>query len=181
MVRNENVPESREGNAGEYELAGNPIATIDHVRRIVDEYDLRWRGPRFSWPRATSRAEEDQPHLVAALPGRRPRPSGRAGNGRPDEKSASIDSHLCVSRPYAHRSPARRMRPPASGQLPNDIKLSGERSESAAAVLGGLPMKCPPHQLSKAPLGRRNEAARRHRETVEMSAGAAQRRGDGEP
>src|SRR6185436_17903855 len=93
MVRQENVPESRQWHAGEYELARNTVATIDHVSRVVEEYDLCWRGARLSWPRSTSRAEEDQLHLVA-LPGRRPRPEGRTGHGCcPNEKSASIDSH----------------------------------------------------------------------------------------
>jgi hypothetical protein len=105
MVCNENVPESGQGHAGEYELPGNSVATVDHVGRVVEEYDLCRRGARPSWPRSTSRSEEDQPHLVA-LSDRRPRPEYGARHGRcSDEKSASIDSHLGVSLYLAHRSP----------------------------------------------------------------------------
>jgi hypothetical protein len=104
MVRNENVPESRQRHTGKYELAGNPIATVDHVRCVVDEDHLRWCGPRLSRPRPTSRAEEDQLHLAASLPDCQPRAEGRTGHGcYPDQKSASIDSHLRIRRCFAHR------------------------------------------------------------------------------
>ena len=92
VMRQEDVPEARQCNAGEYELARNTIATIDHVRAIVDEDDLCGRGVRLSWSRSPSRPEEDQRHSIA-LPGRQPRPESRTGNGRcPNEKSASTES-----------------------------------------------------------------------------------------
>jgi hypothetical protein len=125
MVRKENVPESRHGHTGEYELAGNTVATIDHIRRVLDEYDLSGCGARLSWPRPASRAEKDQLHLAASLPSRRPRPEGRTGHDRcPDEKSASIDSHLRVS-----SYPMNKVR--GSSQQANENKLSDRRRERA--------------------------------------------------
>jgi hypothetical protein len=37
MMGQEDVSEARQRHAGEYELAGDAIATIHHVRRIADE------------------------------------------------------------------------------------------------------------------------------------------------
>jgi len=94
MMGEEDMPEPRQWHTSEYELAGDSIPTINHVRCVVDEYDLCRRRTRLSWPRSAPRAEKDQLHLVA-LRGHWTRQESGTGNGRcPNEKTASIDSHL---------------------------------------------------------------------------------------
>ena len=99
MVCEEDVPELRQRYVGEHKLTGDAVAAIDHVRCVVDKYDLSRRRGRLSWPWSAARTEEDQLHLVA-LPRRWPRPERRPRESRcPEKNLASIDSHTHVS-PY---------------------------------------------------------------------------------
>src|SRR5690242_1885468 len=60
VVRDENLLELPERQAGANELPGNAIATVDHVNLAAGDYRLRTRKTIAPHPGAARRAEEDE-------------------------------------------------------------------------------------------------------------------------
>ena len=61
LVRDEDVPQRRERHAGKGQLAGDPVAAIDHVRGVAADNHLRGCRARLPRTRAAARSEEDEP------------------------------------------------------------------------------------------------------------------------
>ena len=94
LVRQEDVPQCREGHVSKDELSRDAVAAIDDVRSAVADDDLGGRRTRLSWPRTATCPEKDQsgfPGLRFA--GVRARRGGHKGSGA-SEKTSPV--HSCL-------------------------------------------------------------------------------------